>query len=142
MIQRKKEAASDVSGIGDGKRMIQTTIFPKSDSTMQSEEKQETFAIANLLPVGRENAIRGWYLAELLQTDQRTVVEMIRKDRLKGAAICSDSKGGYYLADEADDLIRSADSLKSRGIKCIEVASAMDKTATRMQEEASECAEI
>ena len=52
--------------------------------------------IMELIPFGRENAVKGRKLAEMLGVDERTVREMVTKERNKGSVIINVGGGNTH----------------------------------------------
>lgn len=55
--------------------------------------------VTDLLKVGRASAVSAESLMQALNIDRRALYREIRLERLRGAAIVPDYKGGYYLPD-------------------------------------------
>lgn len=66
--------------------------FPNRQATLTKQEKK----LYNLIPVGKENAVQGSYLAKILNIDKRTVIDRVKKLRLKSIGIGSTTTNGYY----------------------------------------------
>ncbi|MCC8122114.1 MAG: hypothetical protein LIO58_01015 [Oscillospiraceae bacterium] len=73
--------------------------------------------LADILPTGRENAIPGHRLAELLELkDKRDVLQMAERERRAGAPICASNANpkGYYLASSPEEMAAYIQSLDHR----------------------------
>ena len=66
--------------------------FPNQQITLTKQEKK----LYELLPVGKENAVQGSYLANILHINKRTVISIVRKLRLKHFDVGSTTNNGYY----------------------------------------------
>lgn len=71
-------------------------------------------SIAGMLGVGKENGLTGAQLARLTGVDRRTVQDMVARERIAGAPICSDGVNGYFLGESADEVRRCAKGLFRR----------------------------
>lgn len=93
--------------------------------------------LEKIMPVGRSSALTARQLADLLDTDTRTITRGIEAARLRGAPICSSvdpDNGGYYLAASAAEL---EDYLveRERRTRSIQTGTtAMRETLERMRE--------
>lgn len=61
--------------------------------------------IIRLIPIGHKNAVSMRYLANILNTTNRDIREIIHRARLDGIMICGDDYGYYRPANE-EELIR------------------------------------
>lgn len=55
--------------------------------------------IADLLKVGKENAIAAEYLMQALNVSRRSLYGALHRERLEGSVILPDNAGGYYIPD-------------------------------------------
>ena len=75
--------------------------------------------ILDYIPKGKAHAVKGNKLAEILGVDERTVRELIMKERNKGAVILNVGGGsrGYFvpiLPDEIDCVVKELDAVNGR----------------------------
>lgn len=68
-------------------------VFPKQEIELNKLEKQ----VLNLIPLGKENAKKGAYIADLLDISTRNLTDLARELRLKHCDIGSTTYEGYYL---------------------------------------------
>lgn len=83
--------------------------------------------INELLGIGAENATTAAELAKRLNTDRRTVMQLIRTERLEGEQICSNSKG-YFMPEDITDVNYTIKRLYKQAREGRAVAEAMKKT--------------
>ncbi len=67
-------------------------VFPKKEIELTELEKR----VFNLIPVGKENAKTGAYIADTLDISLRHVTGLVKKLRLKHCDIGSTTYEGYY----------------------------------------------
>ena len=67
-------------------------VFPKKEIELTELEKR----VFNLVPVGKENAKTGAYIADTLDISLRHVTGLVKKLRLKHCDIGSTTYEGYY----------------------------------------------
>ena len=67
-------------------------VFPDKEIELTELEKK----VFNLIPVGKENAVTGSYIAITLKISKRHVIELVRRLRLKYCDIGSTTSDGYY----------------------------------------------
>lgn len=86
---------------------IQTSLnlngltFPNQESELTKIENK----VLKLIPTGKENARSCSYIAETLKISIRTVIETVRRLRLKSFDIGSTTNNGYYqFKDEKEYL--------------------------------------
>lgn len=75
--------------------------------------------IVDIIPKGRDNAIKGDKLADMLGVDERTVRELVMKARNQGAVILNVGGGnrGYFipvLPEEIDYVHKEYDAIMGR----------------------------
>lgn len=75
--------------------------------------------ILDYIPHGKDHAVKGNKLAEILGIDERTVRELVMKERNKGAVILNVGGGGngYFipiLPDEIDCVVKELDAVNGR----------------------------
>lgn len=90
--------------------------------------------IADLLWTGAANARTGRELAEHLETDLRDITSEIQRERRQGQPICANA-GGYYLAENPEELQAYCDGLKQRAIELFNTRQALLKTLRRISRE-------
>lgn len=85
--------------------------------------------IADHLLPGRENAVSRQALVGRLGVSERDLRRRVERERLEGAPILTSTEvGGYYLPASPDDTARFVASMRSRGVKTLQVAQAVEKT--------------
>lgn len=67
-------------------------VFPDKEIELTELEKK----VFNLIPVGKEKAVTGSYIAITLKISKRHVIELVRRLRLKYCDIGSTTSDGYY----------------------------------------------
>ena len=78
-------------------------------------KKEKRFPIVELLPVGRENAIPGEQLRQLVGCKSiRELQNMIADERSRGAIICSGSGKGYWKPKDRKEIEKFYRSMASR----------------------------
>ena len=101
--------------------------------TMPSTAQSTTAApagqrsIADLLGVGRENAIPRRDLERLTGLDGRSVRLLIERERRAGTPICSDNQNGYYLPCCKSEKDAFVASMRHRAREIERVAAAVEK---------------
>ena len=96
--------------------------------------------IKELLKTGRDNAITGKELAQLLGLDGRTITALVEKERLSGVPICAacDGRQGYYLAENMIELQDYIGRLSHRATKMLNISRALKETLREMPDYNSE----
>ena len=85
----------------------------KSRNNRRSEKKG--FPIVELLPIGKENAIPGEQLKQLVGCKSiRELQNMIADERSRGAIICSGSGKGYWKPKDRKEIEKFYRSMASR----------------------------
>ena len=87
--------------------------------------------IADHLFTGKPNAITATSLAELLETDKRSITNAIRRERLAGKPIIA-SHTGYYLARTPEEIHQERRRLQKMIRELDKVEKALEKTAGKM----------
>lgn len=80
--------------------------------------KGGAIVIQEILPEGKENAMKGRDIMALLDINERELMAAIEAERRAGAPICAstDNKnGGYYIAANKKEMIDYCSSLLRRG---------------------------
>ena len=83
--------------------------------------------IADLLGVGRENAIPRRDLERLTGLDGRSVRLLIERERRAGTPILADSVNGYYLPSTDDERAACVRSLRHRAREILTTARAIEQ---------------
>lgn len=83
--------------------------------------------IADLLLPGEENAMPMNDLVAFTGFDSRDIRRMIRRERLAGAAICSNNSTGYYIAATDEERERFVQSMRNRADEISRVADAVEQ---------------
>lgn len=85
--------------------------------------------VADYLLPGRENAVSRQALADRLGISERDLRRRVERERLAGTPILASTEvGGYYLPASSDDTARFVASMRSRGVKVLLVAQAVERT--------------
>lgn len=82
--------------------------------------------VADLLREGKENAVPLAALVNALGIDGRTVRLMIRRERLSGTPILSDTTAGYFLPSSEEEKMQFVASMQHRAGEIQEVADAVE----------------
>lgn len=129
----KRTAAFDAANIEDCLQKICAEADPRHDDfNMSDSHRQGQFPIAELLPVGAENAVSSRSLAQMVGCgDVRQLQMMISKERERGALILSTTSGGYFLPDTGQkgrqEIAAFVAALHSRAINTLKAAAAARK---------------
>lgn len=83
--------------------------------------------INEMLGVGSENVTTAAELARRLNTDKRTVMQLIRTERLEGELICANNKG-YFMPKDINDVNETISRLYKQAREGRAVAEAMKNT--------------
>lgn len=70
--------------------------------------------IASVLMIGQNNALTAHELSTITGLPFRMVTKKIQEERLQGAPIMSSSCRGYWIAQDAEEVIRCAEALHKR----------------------------
>lgn len=85
--------------------------------------------IADHLLPGRENAVSRQALMGRLGVSERDLRRRVERERLEGIPILTSTEvGGYYLPSSPADTARFVASMRSRGVKTLQVAQAVEKS--------------
>ena len=90
--------------------------FSQSNDTTERGQRQGG-TLFKILPSGKENAIPGWRLVEILGLkDLRDLTQLVERERRDGSPICASTgaEKGYYLADGPEELEDYLKSLNRR----------------------------
>ena len=87
----------------------------KHNRTHADQNGNSRFAIAGLLPIGKENAVSTEELVQVIGcSSARELQQYIAQERKAGAVICSSTTGGYYLPANRAEIAEFCKSLESR----------------------------
>ena len=119
MSERKKEARPSVAAPGQA---VETGSAMRADTTSHSHDTTERGqrqggTLFKILPSGKENAVPGWKLVEILGLkDLRDLTQLVERERRDGSPICASTgaEKGYYLADGPEELEDYLKSLNRR----------------------------
>lgn len=109
----------------DRQTYTDTATNPAYKSTTSAPAGQRS--IADLLGVGRENAITRRDLERLTGLDGRSVRLLIERERRAGTPICSDNQNGYYLPCCKSEKDAFVASMRHRAREIERVAAAVEK---------------
>ena len=103
-------------------------FFGATPSTVQSTTPAGAGqrSIADLLGVGRENAITRRDLERLTGLDGRSVRLLIERERRAGTPILADNASGYYLPASDDERAECVRSLRHRAGEIMATARALE----------------
>lgn len=90
--------------------------FSQSNDTTERDQRQGG-TLFKILPSGKENAVPGWKLVEILGLkDLRDLTQLVERERRDGSPICASTgaEKGYYLADGPEELEDYLKSLNRR----------------------------
>lgn len=93
--------------------------------------------VTDMIPCGRENAIKLPQVAQLLDTDSRTARLMIQRAR-RSAPILSDNYSGYWISHDETEIRQFCRSMKHRArqvwatARAVEVAAGLGKLDTKI----------
>lgn len=103
---------------------INGLTFPNQDAELSSIEKK----ILDLIPTGRINAKSCSYIANTLHIGKRTVIEIVRKLRLKHFGIGSTTTGGYYKFKDEKEYLEFTARYSKEQVRRNQVLKAMRQT--------------
>lgn len=95
--------------------------FPSQQVKLTKQEKK----LYSLIPIGKENAVQGSYLAETLNIDKRTVIDKVNKLRLKSIGIGSTTTYGYYRFKDQQEYLEFIRRLRAEYFRRGKVLQAM-----------------
>lgn len=130
MSQKKENACPAVGAAGQAAEngtASQTAHASIKDSTTAESDRQP-FQIADLLLTGEENALPMRHLRAVTDLSSREIRSMIQRERLEGAAICSNNQTGYYLAADDQERERFVKSMRHRSAEIARVADAVERS--------------
>lgn len=91
--------------------------------------------IFELLNTGKARPITGSRLAAILDTDTRTVAQIVERERQAGKPICATCNGsnpGYYLAETKEEAAEYCESLKGRAVAIFCTMHAVEKAGSKL----------
>lgn len=107
---------------------IQTSLnlnglkFSSQQAKLTKQEKE----LYDLLPVGKENAVQGAYLAKILNINKRTVIDKVNKIRLKSIGIGSTTIDGYFKFKNYQEYIEFMRRIRAENFRRSQVIKAME----------------
>ena len=112
---------------------IQTSLdlngltFPNQESKLTQLTQIEN-KVLKLIPTGKENARSCSYIAETLKISIRTVIETVRRLRLKHFDIGSTTNNGYYQFKDAKEYLEFMSKYSKEQARRNEILKAMEIT--------------
>lgn len=98
--------------------------FPNQDAELTDIEKK----VFDLIPTGISNAKPCSYITNTLHIGKRTVIEVVRKLRLKGFDIGSTTNEGYYKFKDEKEYLEFMSKYSKEQARRNEVLKAMKQT--------------
>lgn len=131
MTEKKKTAPSRQAGSGElvhipAEALSSVNEYIKNFSAPQG-------SISSLLKRGRASAMTGKQLSLIIDQPLRAITVQIRKERKKGAPICSDPACGFWIAENEDDLAECVTALQLRALEIMKTAGALVQILTRRE---------
>ena len=96
--------------------------FPNQQAKLTKQEKE----LFNLLPIGKENAVQGSYLAKTLNINKRTIIDKVNKIRLKSIGIGSTTTDGYFKFKNRQEYLEFIRRLRAENFRRDQVLKAME----------------
>lgn len=84
--------------------------------------------VTDMIPCGRENAIKLPQVAQLLDTDSRTARLVIQRAR-RSVPVLSDNASGYWISSDPNEVKRFSESMRHRARQIYKTASDVEKAA-------------
>lgn len=84
--------------------------------------------VTDMIPCGRENAIKLPQVAQLLDTDSRTARLMIQRAR-RSVPVLSDNASGYWISNDPNEVRRFSESMRRRARQIYKTAANVEKAA-------------
>lgn len=123
--KQKTRPGAATPGRAQGKQtIVGAAVNPTVQSTTPAGAGQRS--IADLLGVGRENAITRRDLERLTGLDGRSVRLLIERERRAGTPILADNASGYYLPASDDERAECVRSLRHRAGEIMATARALE----------------
>ena len=93
--------------------------------------------IYEYLTTGKKNARPARWLADVIGCSTRDISRAAENERRAGIPICAstDSKPGYYLAADAEELEEYCNRLKHRGVEIFKTRQSLIKALKQMEAE-------
>lgn len=82
--------------------------------------------IASVLSEGSDNGLHLEQLADMFETDSRTIRRQIERERRQGIPILSDNQSGYFLPETLYDVQKFVGSMRGRAREILETAKAVE----------------
>lgn len=99
-------------------------VFPNQETKLTELEKRAF----DLIPLGKENAVAGSYIATTLDISKRHVIELVRKLRLKYCDIGSTTSEGYYRFKNPQEYLKFMNKYSKEQARRKQVEDAMRLT--------------
>lgn len=92
----------------------------KHNRAHANQNGNSEFAIRDLLPTGKKNAISSQELVDLVGCGSaRELQQYIAQERKAGAVICSSTTGGYYLPANYGEMAEFYKTLENRAMNTL-----------------------
>ena len=124
-MKEKKEAVKTAATVIDGKEQMQLDLG--ASTLLKVHYTPQPGSIASFLLTGRENALTAKDLCRITGMSFRMVTKKIQEERLQGAPILSSSDRGYWLAEDAEEIIRCTEALHRRAKTIHRTAAALKR---------------
>ena len=125
-MSKKENAVPTAATVKDGNGQILLTGFkPKKDYITGFAPAQDT--VASVLCRGRENALTAREIARITGLPFRSVTLKICAERRAGAPILSDSRNGFWLAEDETEVKHCVNALHARAAQIHRTARALEK---------------
>lgn len=130
---QKARPGAATPGRAQGKQtIVGAAVNPAFQSTTRSPAGQRS--IADLLGVGRENAITRRDLERITGLDGRSVRLLIERERRAGTPILADNASGYYLPASDYERAECVRSLRHRAGEILTTARAVERGKIEYEE--------
>ena len=97
-----------------------------NDTTILARRQHEI--VTDMIPCGRENAIKLPQVAQLLDTDSRTARLLIQRAR-RSVPVLSDNASGYWISNDPNEVRRFSESMRRRARQIYKTAAAVERSA-------------
>lgn len=84
--------------------------------------------VTDMIPCGRENAIKLPQVAQLLDTDSRTARLMIQRAR-RSVPVLSDNSSGYWISNDPNEVRQFSESMRRRARQIYKTAANVEQAA-------------
>ena len=125
-MKKKKEAVKTAATVIDGKKQMQLDLG--ASTLLKIHYTPQPGSIASFLLTGRENAQTAKELCRTTGMPFRVVTKRIQEERLNGAPILSSPDRGYWLPEDATEVLRCAADLHNRAKSIHATATALRKS--------------